>query len=163
MAGGADVPRGGYEWATGKYGKAKWNDVTLHLKRFSFGEAGGDDADVTHSGSNGVKQSQVVNTTYTGSFTGQWDLRNQPTDSNLNLRRGQIGTLLLYMSRDAYWSVKDCEIKSLQIESVVSDVITFTVNFQTNTQPTAPGATAYSSSSSSTSSSTSSASSSSST
>jgi len=151
MAGGSDTPRGGYEWATGKYGKAVWNDVTLHLKRFSFGEAGGDDADVTHSGSAGVKQSQVVNTAYSGSFTGQWDLRNQPTSDNLNLRRGQIGTLKLYMSREAFWLISDCEIKSLQIESVVSDVITFTVNFATNTAPTVPGTTAYSSSSSSTS------------
>jgi hypothetical protein len=149
MPGGADVPRGGYEWATGKYGKALWNENTIHLKRFSFGEAGGDDADVTHSGSAGVKQSQVVNTAYSGSFTGAWDLRNQPTSDNLNLRRGQIGTLKLYMSKDAYWNISDCEIKSLQIESVVSDVITFTVSFATNTAPTAPGATAYSTSSSS--------------
>lgn len=149
MAGGADVPRGGYEWATGKYGKALWNDNTIHLKRFSFGEAGGDDADVTHSGSGGVKQSQVVNTAYSGSFTGQWDLRNQPSGDTLNLRRGQIGTLKLYMSKEAYWNITDCEIKSLQIESVVSDVITFTVAFQTNTAPTVPGSTLYSSSSSS--------------
>jgi hypothetical protein len=153
MAGGADVPRGGYEWATGKYGKVTWNGTTIHIKRWSFTEGGGDDADVTHSGSSGVKQSQVVNTAYTGSFTGVWDLRNQPTGSNLNLRRGQIGTLNKYISREAYIGIGDCEIKSIAIESVVSDVVTFTVSFQTNTEPTMPGATLYSSSSSSSSSS----------
>lgn len=135
--------------ATGIYGKAIFDGTTHNIKSWSWAE-GGDDADVTHSGSSGIKTTAVVTYEYTATIEGDWDLDAQPS-TNPALIRGETGTLLLYISKEAYFSVPAI-VTSFDVTSSATGMLGWKATLKATAAPTYPGATAYSSSSSSSSS-----------
>lgn len=132
--------------ATGIYGKAVFDGITLNIKDWSWSE-GGDDADVTNSNDNGIKKTQVVTHEYTATFGGDWDLDAQPSEYP-NITRGETGTLNLYISKEAYFAVA-VVVTAFDVTSSATGMLGFKVTAKATAAPTYPGATAYSSSSSS--------------
>ena len=120
-------------WAEGKDGKAIFGSDTLNIQSWSYGE-GGSDADVTHTGSNGVELVEPITTAYTGSVEAVFDL-DAPSTSSPNLRRGQTGTLQLYVSATDYFSIA-VVITELSVDSAVKDAITYNFSWQGTAAPT---------------------------
>lgn len=148
-------------YMSGAYGKGVFGTADLDLTNWRMQE-GGDDADLTHGNSNGLKIDMAINSEYTGSFSLNWKHSQLPTSRPPALYRGETGTLKLYVSKEAYIQVA-VEIKTHNITSVVNDVIKSEVTWKATSAPIWPGTTHYSSSSSSQSASSSSSSTSSST
>jgi len=119
-------------WASGNDGKASFGGTELDIQQWTYGEAGSD-GDTTHTGGSGVETVQVVSTAYTGTIEGVWDKDADPT-STPSLRRGQTGTLKLYVSTTEYIEVA-VVILSLEATSNVKDVIKYTINWQATSAP----------------------------
>ena len=139
------------EFAPGKWGKATFGGNTVHLTNWSI-EEGGDDADVTNSGTAGIKVAEPVNNQYTGTIEGVWDLNAQPTSNPPRIRRGSAGTMSLYLTPETFYGNYNVKILGLSITNTQNDVVRWTANFQATAAPTYPAAYTPSSSSSSSSS-----------
>lgn len=137
-------------WASGNDGKGIFKGTTLDLTGWSL-DVGGSDADLTNTGGKGLEEDMVITKGYTGEISGNWKLSAPPTNRPPALFRGECGTLLLYISPEAYHSV-EVEIKTFANESAVDDVIKWSATWKATEHPTWAGATAVSSSSSSSSS-----------
>lgn len=124
-----------YDWASGSDGKASFGGTDVCVTGWTYTE-GGDDADVTHSCSGGIKQSISINTEYTGALDGNVDKDAWPWAAP-NLRRGQTGTLLLYLSSTDSISIT-ARIKTFEITSTVDDVISFNIGWEGTAAPTMP-------------------------
>lgn len=124
-----------YSWATGSDGKANFGGTNVCVTSWTYQE-GGDDADVSHSCSGGIKQSIEVNTEYTGTLEANVDKDAWPWAAP-NLRRGQTGTLLLYLSDTDSISIA-VRIKTFDLNSSVDDVISFTINWEGTAAPAFP-------------------------
>ena len=148
-------------YMTGAHGKGVFGSATLDLVNWSL-ECSGDDADLTHGNSNGLKIDMAINDEYRVTFGLNWKASAMPTQRPPALYRGETGTLKLYVSKEAYISVP-VEIKTHNIRSVVNDVVKSEVTAKATSAPTWPSTTHLSSSSSSQSASSSSSSTSSST
>lgn len=143
-----------YNFAPGKYAQVIVGSTTIACQDGWSLSIAGDDEDITHSGSSGVKQFLNVNDLITGKIGGVWDLDVQPTDRPPALYRGEAVTLKLYISLEAYFTVP-ARIKTFDAVGEINGAIKWTATFQATSAITMPGATAYSSSSSASSSSTS--------
>ena len=139
-------------FAKGSYGKANFNSTDIDLTGWTF-DVGGDDGELTHSGSESLKIDMVVNREYTGSCDGVWRFSNEIVNRQPAVLRGETGTLQLYVSRARYISIA-VEIKTVSIVSEVNGLVTFTFTWKATGEPTWPTDTTFSSSSSSSSSST---------
>lgn len=123
-----------YNWAKGTDGKAIFGTTTLSLTGWTYGEAG-DDADVTHSGSSGVKLTLDITKEYKGTIEGIYDLDLQPTDSPPDLIRGSTGTLKLYVDSTKYISVP-ARILTLDVTDKVNDTIRWSASYVATAAPT---------------------------
>lgn len=138
-------------FAAGKYGKATFGGQTVNLTSWSYEETG-DDAEVTNSGTNGIKTVEPVTNQYSGSCEGVWDLNAQPTSNPPRIRRGTKGTLNLYLTPETYVGAFNVVVLGLTINDTQNDVVRYTFNWQATAAPTYPAAYTPSSSSSSSSS-----------
>lgn len=118
---------------SGKDGKATFGGTDVCVTGWTYSE-GGDDADTTNSCSGGVKTDIVVNTEYTGTLEANVDSEAWPTASP-NLRRGQTGTLRLYLTATDYIEVA-VVIKTFEITSSATDVTSFTCDWKATAAPT---------------------------
>lgn len=121
-----------YTWAKGSDGKANFGGTDVCVTGWTYSE-GGADADTTHSCSGGVATDIAINTEYTGTLDGNVDKDAWPTSSP-NLRRGQTGTLKLYLSATDYIEIA-VEVKTFEITSTVEDVISFSVGWKGTAAP----------------------------
>jgi len=121
-----------YDWAKGSEGKANFGGTDVCVTGWTYSE-GGDDADTTHSCSGGVKTDIAINTEYTGTLEANVDKDSWPFASP-NLRRGQTGTLKLYLSTTDYIEIA-VEIKTFEITSSVEDVISFSASWKGTAAP----------------------------
>jgi len=122
-----------YNWAKGIEGKANFGGTDVCVTGWTYAE-GGDDADTTHSCSGGVKTDIAINTEYTGTLDADVDKDAWPFSAP-NLRRGQTGSLKLYLSTTDYIELA-VEIKTFDITSSVDDVISFAVGWKGTAAPT---------------------------
>ena len=135
----------------GSYGKLVFGSTTYHLSGWTRSE-GGDDADVTNSGSNGRKLAHVVNRLDEYTVEGAWDNSNILVRNPDRITRGQTGTGQFYTSQESYYS-QAVKVLSVEVTSDVNGLVTFTANMQATGEVTYPAKALLSSSSSSSSSS----------
>ena len=120
-------------WASGADGKATFGGTTLNIQEWTYSEAGSD-GDTTNTGGAGVETVLNVTTAYTGTINAVWDKDAHPT-STPSLRRGQTGSLLLYVSTTEYIEIA-VRILSLEVNSAVKDVIKYNISWQGTAAPT---------------------------
>jgi hypothetical protein len=125
-----------YTWKAGTFGKATVESTDLSLTSWTYSE-GGDDADTTHSGGAGIKQTTVVTKQYNGTCEGIWDDDLQPTDDPPNVRRGTTATLKLYLDATTFFSIP-VVILTFEATSSVTDVIRFSFTWTATAAPTMP-------------------------
>jgi hypothetical protein len=121
-------------WASGADGKATFGATTLNIQGWTYSEAGSD-GDTTNTGGAGVETVLNVTTAYTGTIEGVWDTDASPTTSP-NLRRGQTGSLVLYVSATKSITVA-VRILSFDVTSAVKDVIKYSCSWQSTAAPSA--------------------------
>ena len=120
------------DWASGADGKAIFGATTLNIQGWTYSEAGSD-GDTTNTGGAGVETVLPVTTAYTGTIEGVWDKDAHPT-STPSLRRGQTGTLKLYVSTTEYIEVA-VQILSFETTSAIKDVIKYSCSWQATAAP----------------------------
>ena len=122
-------------WAEGKDGQADFGGTVLNIQGWTYAE-GGSDGDTTHTGGAGVETVEPVTTSYTGTCEGVWDLDADPTSSpGSGLRRGETGTLKLYVSATEYIEVA-VVLLSFEATMAVKDVIKYSFSWQATAAPT---------------------------
>jgi hypothetical protein len=122
-------------WAEGKNGKANFGGTDLNIQNWTYSEAG-TDSDVTHTGSNGVELVEPTTTAYTGTVDAVWDTDQDPTGSAPSLRRGETGTLKLYVNDTDSITIA-VVITELTGESAVKETITYSFSWQGTAAPSA--------------------------
>ena len=124
-----------YDWASGAVGKANFGGTDVCVTGYTFNVAG-DDVDVTHSCSGGIKESKNVNDEYTGNLDAMLDLDAFPWAAP-NMQRGETGTLLLYIDSTQSISIP-IRVLTMNITSSTTDMIKFTITWIGTAAPTYP-------------------------